>query len=366
MSTGTEQEDGDMDDDRDREGENDPDSIEQYVWNLMGKTGLLSELKSRIALFVQENGRLLPGVSVIPSRADPIILNQIFEYLQWVGMKNTASLFLSESPFNIETKSLGDSEEPALCGLFEKANKSTRLSSGLNQSHTTTPSATPVVNKTFTSKFMGTPLSPTGKDGSFFTPLSPKRDLLKGIEFGESLDEDDFLRNDEVNINSMQSMQSEPVDSPLQTPGGNSDSIPTTPAATSTPDNIDNENENENEKNTSKSEEQEASEMSQAENEINASKSDVVEALEKSQAENEKNTSKSDEVEASEKSENEKNASKVAEASEVLEKSQPSEENDDSISDLLDSVQLDDNTQDISIDSDSRGMSSCEHVVNLK
>ena len=31
--------------------------VEEYIWNLMGRAGLLSELKSQIAQFVQNNGK---------------------------------------------------------------------------------------------------------------------------------------------------------------------------------------------------------------------------------------------------------------------------------------------------------------------
>jgi hypothetical protein len=59
---------------------------------------------------------------VIPSRASQHILQNIFEYLQWVGMKSTSALLLTESPVPIDT-TLSCSAEPWLCKIFSADKK---------------------------------------------------------------------------------------------------------------------------------------------------------------------------------------------------------------------------------------------------
>lgn len=116
--------------------------VEEYIWSLMGRSGLLSEMKSQIAQFVQNNGKTKEKFSVDVSRIHPAILSMIYEYLKWVGMKNTCALLLCESPVQFETTTISEtpngnpSPVPELCTyLSEKlaqAEKS-RLTSAMNQ-----------------------------------------------------------------------------------------------------------------------------------------------------------------------------------------------------------------------------------------
>ncbi|CAG7822052.1 unnamed protein product [Allacma fusca] len=100
-------------------------------------------MKSQIAQFVQDNGRTTKDFSVNVSRVHPAILSMIYEYLKWVGMKNTCALLLCESPVQFETNNadalIGNSSAvPELCTyLSEKLaqTEKSRLSETLGSGH---------------------------------------------------------------------------------------------------------------------------------------------------------------------------------------------------------------------------------------
>ncbi|CAG7822908.1 unnamed protein product [Allacma fusca] len=61
-------------------------------------------MKSQIAQFVQSNGKTTKdNLTVNVTRLHPTILSMIYEYLRWVGMKNTCALLLCESPVQFDT-----------------------------------------------------------------------------------------------------------------------------------------------------------------------------------------------------------------------------------------------------------------------
>ena len=55
------------------------------------------------------------------ARANPAILQSIYEYLQWIGMKHTSAFLLSESPISFDITSTEADAEPKLCHLFRKS-----------------------------------------------------------------------------------------------------------------------------------------------------------------------------------------------------------------------------------------------------
>ncbi|ODM98721.1 hypothetical protein Ocin01_07954 [Orchesella cincta] len=101
--------------------------LEDIVWNLMSRSGLLSQIQGQISKFIEDNGKA-ENVDIIPDRADSKIMGLIFEYLQWVGMKQTNSILLSESPVEIDLPSFESKDRtdpdyrPELCKLLEDLN----------------------------------------------------------------------------------------------------------------------------------------------------------------------------------------------------------------------------------------------------
>jgi len=58
---------------------------------------------------------------VIPERANPIALAKIYEYLDWIGLKDTCMKLLAESPVDIEVikgEAAADAE-PVLHKMFQ-------------------------------------------------------------------------------------------------------------------------------------------------------------------------------------------------------------------------------------------------------
>jgi len=87
----------------------------------MKKTGFLCDLKGLVAKYIvditKQNGN--HQTNVIPERVDEVILAEIGAYLQWVGMKNTLAVLVSESPVPMNVNFNNDDESvPKLVSLF--------------------------------------------------------------------------------------------------------------------------------------------------------------------------------------------------------------------------------------------------------
>jgi len=108
--------------------EDDDADLEEVIWNLMGKSGLLTDIKGKILNFIQNQDQIEASLPETRSdRVDANILTAIYEYLRWVGMKYTCATIQSESPVKLNLNDLEQNVEqnenykPLLCHMFEKS-----------------------------------------------------------------------------------------------------------------------------------------------------------------------------------------------------------------------------------------------------
>jgi len=96
------------------------DLFEEATLRHMKKTGFLSDLKGLVAKYIvditKQNG---DKCHVIPERVDEVILSEIGNYLQWVGMKNSLAVLLSESPIPLHCRGTEDEDVPKMVAFFQ-------------------------------------------------------------------------------------------------------------------------------------------------------------------------------------------------------------------------------------------------------
>jgi len=98
------------------------DLFEESTLKHMKKTGFLCDLKGLVAKYIVDITRTNEEkCHVIPERADEVILTEIGNYLQWVGMKNSLAVLLSESPIplNLNGPPTDDEGVPKMVSFFQ-------------------------------------------------------------------------------------------------------------------------------------------------------------------------------------------------------------------------------------------------------
>ncbi|CAL8109386.1 unnamed protein product [Orchesella dallaii] len=392
--------------------------LEDIVWNLMSRSGLLSQIQGQISKFIEDNGKA-ENVDIIQGRADGKILGLIFEYLQWIGMKQTNSVLMSESPVGVdvsifESKDRADPEyRPELCRILDDLNiteeeedkgsptrshnysrdefEDSKLTSesGHNEKHKESfnegkdnhGEANVSLKEIRQAEKNASPNNGEERGDAIENPIedfdegslfednpsftsTPNKSLNASLEKGEQ-DSDNMINfnspiikgldhsRPHVTLRQKLDVNLDPFQSPVGTPksgrlsmGANFTGLNPQPSISDATKHL--------EEIQSNIEEEENSEASKDNESVHSDK-----------PEPERDFTKVDfklEAKSSTKYENDDEKQNESLKNDVPLRSL----DDDSTSDFMETLTMEEDTQDISIASDSKGMSSCEHAVSLK
>ncbi|XP_021967069.1 nuclear pore complex protein DDB_G0274915 [Folsomia candida] len=95
-------------------------SFHEEALRYMKSTGFMAQVKGEISKYLFDTVKTRLTSYIIPDRADKEILSQIYDYLQWVGMKSTAGVLLSETPVEVTPteRNSDDESPPPLVDMF--------------------------------------------------------------------------------------------------------------------------------------------------------------------------------------------------------------------------------------------------------